>query len=77
MKSIYTYIPLKRLRKSILGNSGPGTDSIPVEPDSNPALAAITHSLNINSILIFIACFHTRKERIYKKNYLFSRKVKI
>lgn len=35
-------IPLKRARKSIWGSSGPGTDSIPVEPERNPALAA-TH----------------------------------
>lgn len=35
------YIPLNLLRNSIFGNSGPGTDSIPVEPESNPAFAAI------------------------------------
>lgn len=31
--------PLKRLRKSIWGSSGPGIDSIPVIPDMNPACA--------------------------------------
>ena len=34
------FIPLNLLRNSIFGNSGPGTDSIPVEPESNPAFAA-------------------------------------
>ena len=38
--------PLKRLRKSIRGNWGPGTDSIPENPDMIPALAAKPRSTN-------------------------------
>lgn len=43
------FLPLNLLRNSIFGNSGPGTDSIPVEPESNPAFAAI----QANSVLVF------------------------
>lgn len=38
--------PLNLLRKSTWGNSGPGTDSIPENPDKNPAFAAIPRSSN-------------------------------
>lgn len=35
--------PLNRFRKSSSGNWGPGTDSIPEDPDRNPALATKKH----------------------------------
>lgn len=43
--------PLKRLRNSISGNLGPGTDSIPGNPDRNPAFAAEFKAQTTSSIM--------------------------
>lgn len=53
-------LPLKRVKESILGSSGPGIDSNPENPDSIPAWAIINHDhqknhfIRLNVIIIML-----------------------